>query len=379
MLRVGIVAGEASGDYLAADLIRHLRTLHPDLQVEGVGGPGLQAAGCQILYPMEKLSVMGLVEVAGSYFELVSMRRKLIEHFRGTRPDVFIGVDAPDFNLGLEQALHQSGIRTVHYVSPSVWAWRQYRIHGIKRAVDLMLVLFPFEQSIYEQNGIAVDFVGHPLADRIPPGTDRPAARRRLGIDTGQPLVAIMPGSRRSELERMLPIQLQTAQWCRTQRPELEFLTSVLTGEARSRVVQIHQSVAPDLPLHIFQDRTSDVLEASDAALLTSGTITLEAMLHNLPMLVGYRLNPLTHLIVRAMVRARYAALPNLLANRPLVAEFLQDRCRPELMGPELLRLLQDTSAIDALRAAYADIRRAVQKNAGANAARAILDLVNPT
>lgn len=376
MLRVGIVAGEASGDYLAADLIRHLRVLHPDLQVEGVGGPDMQAAGCRLLYPMEKLSVMGLVEVAGSYLELLAMRRKLIAHFRATPPDVFIGVDAPDFNLGLEQALQQGGIRTVHYVSPSVWAWRQYRIHGIKRAVNLMLVLFPFEQSIYEQNGIPVRFVGHPLADRIPSGTDRPAARRRLGIDTAQPRVAIMPGSRRSELERMLPVQLQTAQWCRAQRPELEFMTSVLTGEARSRVEQIHQSVAPELPLHIFQDRTSDVLGAAEAALLTSGTITLEAMLHNLPMVVGYRLNPLTHLIVRAMVRAQFAALPNLLANRPLVAEFLQDRCRPELMGPELLRLLQHTSALDELRSAYAEIRHSLQKNAGATAAHAILDLV---
>jgi len=376
MLRIGIVAGEPSGDYLAADLIRQIRQRIPDVEIEGVGGPLLLAAGCKLLYPMEKLSVMGLVEVAGSYLELVGIRRNLIKHFRQSPPDIFIGVDAPDFNLELEAQLHDSGIRTVHYVSPSVWAWRQYRIHKIKRAVDLMLVLFPFEMSIYQEYRIPVSFVGHPLADRISVNPDRIAARQRLGLDPAARIIAIMPGSRKSEIERMLAIQLQTASWCADRHPELVFITSVLTDQARQIVERITLALHPQFPLHIYQDRTDDVLAAADLALLTSGTITLEAMLHNLPMVVGYRVHWLTYRVLRMLVRAKFAALPNLLADRPLVAEFLQYDCQPEAMGAGLVRLLENSHVREELLASYAQIRNTLQQHAGARAATAVLSLL---
>ncbi len=376
MLRIGIVAGEPSGDYLAADLIRQIRQRIPDVEIEGVGGPLMLAAGCKLLYPMEKLSVMGLVEVAGSYLELVGIRRNLIKHFQQSPPDIFIGVDAPDFNLELEAQLHSSGIRTVHYVSPSVWAWRQYRIHKIKRAVDLMLVLFPFEMSIYRGHKIPVSFVGHPLADRIAVNPDQNAARQRLGLDPAARIIAIMPGSRKSEIERMLTIQLQTVSWCAGRHPELVFITSVLTDQARRMVERITHAMRPQIPLHIYQDRTDDVLAAADLALLTSGTITLEAMLHNLPMVVGYRVHWLTYRILRMLIRAKYAALPNLLTDRPLVAEFLQYDCQPEAMGAELVRLLENSDVREALLQSYAQIRNTLQQHAGARAAMAVLSLL---
>lgn len=379
MLRIGIVAGEPSGDYLAADLIRQIRQRIPDVEIEGIGGPLLSAVGCKLLYPMEKLSVMGLVEVAGSYLELAGIRRNLIEHFRQSPPDIFIGVDAPDFNLELEAQLHDSGIRTVHYVSPSVWAWRQYRIHKIKRAVDLMLVLFPFEMSIYREHMIPVSFVGHPLADRILVNPDRHAARQRLGLDPTARIIAIMPGSRKSEIERMLTIQLQTASWTADRHPELVFITSVLTDQARGIVERITHAMRPQIPLHIYQDRTDDVLAAADLALLTSGTITLEAMLHNLPMVVGYRVHWLTYRILRLLVRAKFAALPNLLADKPLVAEFLQYDCQPEVMGAELIRLLENNHVREELLASYAQIRSTLQQHAGARAATAVLSLLEKT
>jgi len=378
MLRIGIVAGEPSGDYLAADLIRELRLRVPDVLIEGIGGPQMQAAGCSILFPMEKLAVMGLIEVAGRYLELVGIRNKLLKHFKTTPPDVFIGVDAPDFNIGLEASLHANGIKTVHYVSPSVWAWRQYRIHKIKQAVDLMLVLFPFEQKIYQQYGIPVCLVGHPLADRINPVHDKADARTRLGLPVGGKVIAIMPGSRKSELDRMLDIHLQTAQWCNSRRDDLIFITNVLDESARLRVETAAARICGDnerFKLHVYQDRAHDVLAAADIALLTSGTISLEAMLFDLPMVVAYRLHWLSYLIIRALVTVKFASLPNLLAGKLLVPEFLQKHCQPEKMGVALLGQLASGDNNAELKREYSQIRNSLRLNAGATAADAVLSL----
>jgi len=379
MLRIGIVAGEASGDYLAADLIRAIKQQCPALQVEGIGGPHLQAEGCRILYPSEKLAVMGLVEVAGRYFELSQIRRQLLKHFSNSPPDIFIGVDAPDFNLGLEKSLHAHGIKTAHYVSPSVWAWRQYRIRKIQKSIDLMLVLFPFEQHIYQQHQIPVTYTGHPLADKIAPRQDKSAARQQLGVPDTAKVIAIMPGSRQTELEKMLPLQLDTADWCHQQRNDLVFITSVLSDSALAYIKRVQQARAVNgqnvVTLQVYQNQTHPVLAAADVALLTSGTITLEALLFNLPMVVAYRMHAISYAIIRAMVSARFAALPNLLADEQIVPEFLQQACQPDKMGQALLQLLENDEARNRQIQQFKLIRQTLQCDASARAAEAVLAL----
>jgi lipid-A-disaccharide synthase len=373
-MRVAIVAGEASGDYLAAGLIRSLRTRQPDLQVEGVGGEQMRQAGCTLLYPLDRLAVMGLVEVLGSYFGLLRLRRRLAARFLRDPPDLFIGVDAPDFNLGLEEKLRRRGVRTVHYVSPSVWAWRGYRVRKIARAVDLLLALFPFEQEFYKRHRIPIAFVGHPLADRLPLHPDRAGARQRLGLAGQGTLIALMPGSRRRELKAMLPPMLQTADWCLGRRPDLGFVSSVLTREAEDMVHAAREAAGlSSLPLTVFRDRTEDVLAAADAALLTSGTVTLEAMLLKRPMVVTYRVNRLSYPLLRRLIRVDHVALPNILCGREVVPEFLQQDCVPGKMGPALLDWLADENKVRELEAAFLDVHRQLRRNASDSAAAAIL------
>lgn len=383
MLRVGIVAGEASGDYLAADLIRAIKQRCPDVLVEGIGGPSMQAEGCKILFPAEKLAVMGLVEVADRFFELLQIRRQLVDYFIGSPPDVFIGVDAPDFNLGLEQSLHAAGIKTVHYVSPSVWAWRKYRINKIKRCIDLMLILFPFELKIYQQYQVPVVYTGHPLADRIAPLQDKRSARDRLGLPENAKVVAIMPGSRKSELERMLPVFLDTARWCNDQREDIVFISSVLSESAVKYVEQLwagrKSSGRASFRFEVYRNKAHEVMAAADAALLTSGTVTLEAMLFGLPMVVAYRINWLSYSILRPLIKAEFAALPNLLAGSRIVPEFIQGDCQPERLGEELIRLLQDESVKTSQIKAFESLRATLQLGASAMAADAVLSLSGKT
>ena len=373
MLRIGIVAGEASGDYLAADLIRRMREIRPDLIVEGIGGPRLQSVGCQILYPSAHLAVMGLTEVAGRYVQLRRIRAQLADYFRKSPPDVFIGVDAPDFNIGLEQVLHSAGIKTVHYVSPSVWAWRQYRIRKIKQSVDLMLTLFPFEAACYQKQGVPVAYVGHPLADRIDPETDRARWRHSLALPTDRKIVAVMPGSRYTELNRMLPVFLRTLSWCVENRNDLIFVAGALNEDTKDLIVRYQAKLGlADLPLQVHINKTQEILAAADVALLTSGTITLEAMLNKLPMVVAYRMNWLSYRVIRAMVSVEFAAIPNLLAGKRLVAEYLQHACQPEAMGHELLRWLEDNSAVSQLTDEFQSIHMRLRQNASLRAAERI-------
>ena len=377
MPRIGIVAGEPSGDALAAGLLEELRLRRPDLVAEGVGGALLEKAGCRILHPMDPMSVMGLAEVVGSLPKLLRLRRSLAAHFRAQRPDVFIGVDSPDFNLGLERRLRAAGVRTVHYVSPSVWAWRPERIAKIARAVDLMLVLLPFEEEFYKRHGVAVRYVGHPLADRIPLETDRAAARARLGLDSRAPLVAVLPGSRRAELRRHLPHFAGAAQWLHARRAEVQFAGATVNDEAAHYCNESARAMVPAGPaIPFFAGRAHDVLEACDVALLASGTVSLEAMLYNRPMVVAYRMNPLTFAILKRMVRVESVALPNLLAGRRLVPERLQGECTAEVLGADLLHWLDEPAHAAGLGETFRGIHRLLRRGASRAAAESVLELM---
>lgn len=377
-LRVGIVAGEASGDLLGASLINALRDKVPGLSVEGIGGPDMQQAGCRSLYPMQLLSVMGLVEVLGKYLKIAGVRRALAEHFTENPPDVFIGVDAPDFNLGLEKRLRTHGIKTVHYVSPQVWAWREYRLKKIMQSVDLMLTLYPFEEAFYRDRGMAAVCVGHPLADRIPMQPDQNAARTRLGLPLDKKVVAIMPGSRKMEISRLLQPFLRAAARCLQQRDDIHFAGSLLHDEAMDAVRdEIAELGLEGLPVSLYKGKSHDVLEAADVVLLASGTIALETMLYKKPMVVAYKLNWLTYHLVKALIKVRYVSLPNLLANERIVPECLQDECTPERLAEEVLRWLNDGDALAELQQRFRKMHQDLQRNGADAASERILQLVS--
>jgi len=377
-LRIGIVAGEASGDYLGASLLKSLRESEPQLQAEGIGGPLLREAGCRILYPMEVLSVMGLVEVLGSYQKITAVRRALLRHFARTPPDVFIGVDAPDFNLDLELRLHKAGIKTVHYVSPQVWAWREYRLRKIARAVDLMLTLFPFEETYYHEHGLPAVCVGHPLANQIPMQPDPAGARTRLGLHADQTIVALMPGSRSMEIQRLARPFLLAARECLIQRQGIHYISNLLDAEAVTTVRSLmRESGLNDLPVSFYTGHAHDVLEAADVVLLASGTVALEAMLYKKPMVVAYKVNWLTYLLLKALIKVPYVSLPNLLAQEQLVPERLQGDCTPERLAREVLRMIDDRQAQAALGQKFSVLHQNLQSDTTATASRQILNLVN--
>lgn len=376
LIKVGILAGEASGDMLGASLITALRVQYPNLQIEGIGGPAMQAAGCKCLFDIERLSVMGFIEPLKRLPDLLRLRRDVCTHFLTNRPDIFIGIDAPDFNLGIERKLHDAGIKTVHYVSPSVWAWRQYRIRKIAKAVNLMLTLLPFEAAFYEQHQIPVKYVGHPLADRIPLIPDKLSARRSLGLDESATYVALMPGSRKQELKYMAEPYLLAAKLAWQQKPELRFITSQINRARYQDFVAVWQSVAPELPLTCFEARSHDVLEAADVAVVTSGTATLETMLYKKPMIIAYRMSPLVYKLVRWMIKAPFAGLPNLLANEMLVPELIQHEVTPDTISTLLLDYLNNPEKMRLLEARYIDLHRQLQANSAEIATRAILELV---
>ena len=376
MIRIGIVAGEPSGDLLAADLMRAVHERVPDAVFEGVAGPRMIEAGCRALYPLERLSVMGLVEPLKHLPGLLKMRRGLRRHFMAERPDLFIGVDAPDFNLSLEASLKAAGIPTVHYVSPSVWAWRRYRLHKIARAVDRMLTLFPFEADFYREHGVRVSFVGHPLADLIPADIDSRAARRDLGLAEQGPLIALLPGSRESEVARLAQPFVETAAWCLKRRPELRFVAAFASAATRQLFEQAQARWAPSLPITLIDGRSREAMCAADAVLLASGTATLEALLLKRPMVVAYRLAPLTYWLARRLVRTRYYSLPNLLAGRRLVPEITQHEVIADVLGPALLKQLAEAEEDGPLRAELAAIRGRLKCDASHSAADAVLEMI---
>ncbi|WP_248744302.1 MULTISPECIES: lipid-A-disaccharide synthase [unclassified Pseudomonas] len=372
-LRIALVAGEASGDILGAGLMRALKAQHPAVEFIGVGGPLMQAEGLNSYFPMERLSVMGLVEVLGRLRELLKRRKDLIAALIAQKPDVFIGIDAPDFNLNIELKLRQAGIKTVHYVSPSVWAWRQKRVLKIREGCDLMLTLLPFEAKFYEEKGVPVRFVGHTLADTIPLEADRAAARAELGLPDG-PLVALMPGSRGGEVSRLGALFLDTAERLRAMRPGLRFVIPCANPERRAQLEEL--LVGRDLPVTLLNGQSHLALAACNAVLIASGTATLEALLYKRPMVVAYRLAPLTFWILKRMVKSPYVSLPNLLAQRLLVPELLQDDATVEALAQTLSPLIdggeEQTRGFD-------EIHRTLRLDASNQAADAVLNLIGQT
>lgn len=371
LMRVALVAGEASGDILGAGLMQALTARHPRIEFIGVGGPLMQAQGLSSYFPMERLAVMGLVEVLGRLPELLARRRRLLRDLLDAKPDVFIGIDAPDFNLDLELKLRRAGIKTVHYVSPSVWAWRQKRVLKIRDACDLMLTLFPFEAQFYHAHQVAVRFVGHPLADSIPVQADRKAAREALDLPLDRPVVALLPGSRGSEVARLGSLFLDAAVRLRALRPGIRFVLPCASPERRTQLEQL--LVGRDLPLTLLDGRSHEALAACDAVLIASGTATLEALLHKRPMVVAYKVSPMTYRILKRLVKSPYISLPNLLAERLLVPELIQDAATPETLAHTLAPLLDDgqvqTEGFDVIHCA-------LRRDASAQAADAVLQLL---
>jgi lipid-A-disaccharide synthase len=372
-LRIALVAGEASGDILGSGLMRAIKARHPDAEFIGVGGPLMEAQGMTSYFPMERLSVMGLVEVLGRLKELLARRKLLIQTLIDEKPDVFIGIDAPDFTLNIELKLRQAGIKTVHYVSPSVWAWRQKRVLKIREGCDLMLTLLPFEARFYEEQGVPVRFVGHPLADTIPLQADQLAARAALGLGEG-PVVALMPGSRGGEVGRLGALFFDAAERLVAVRPDIRFVLPCASPQRREQIQQLLQG--RELPLTLLDGQSHVALAACDAVLIASGTATLEALLYKRPMVVAYRLAPLTYWILKRMVKSPYVSLPNLLAQRLLVPELLQDAATAEGLAQTLLPLLDNG---DAQTAGFDAIHRTLRRDASNQAAEAVLNLIGAT
>lgn len=377
-LRIGIVAGEASGDILGAGLIRALRQRYPKVRFEGIAGELMLKEGCEPLYPLERLSVMGLVEVLGRLPELLRERRRLVRYFIDNPPDLFIGIDAPDFTLGMERKLKAAGIPTVHYVSPSVWAWKRKRIYKIKQSTDLLLSLFPFEADIYQPTQQNLRFVGHPLADEIPAAIDFSAARKRYCSPVGdeRPMVALLPGSRGSEIKYLARPFLETARWLQAQRPELHF---VLPAANQYRFEQLQDLVNEDfndLNLSLVLQGSREVMAVADAILIASGTATLEACLLQKPMVVAYRMASLTYRIYSRLIKSRWVSLPNVLAGEEMVPEVLQEGVEPEVLGPLVLRALEDEPYRKRLARVFGVIGEQLRQDASERAADAVIELL---
>jgi lipid-A-disaccharide synthase len=374
-IRIGIVAGEASGDILGSGLIKAIKQKYPNATFEGIAGPLMLADGCKTSYAMEELSVMGLVEVLGRLRRLMYVRKQLAQHFIDNPPDVFIGIDAPDFNLGLEQRLKEQGIKTVHYVSPSVWAWRKKRISKIQKAADLVLCLLPFEQQIYKEHNIASEFVGHTLADEIPLEVDQKAARATLGIDENATVLALLPGSRGTELAMLAEPFLQTAVLLQKEIPDFQVVIPVVNDKRKAQLLVIKEQVAPDLNVLIVDRQSREVMTACDVILLASGTATLEAMLCKRPMVVAYKFKWLSYQIFKRMIMIKNFSLPNLLAGKALVPEVLQEQVEPQhLFGLVCAYLASDNHS---LINEFDQLHRSLRLDASEHAALAVIKLIN--
>ena len=377
-MRIALVAGEASGDLLGAGLIRALRVLHPQAEFVGVGGPAMVEAGLQAWYPAERLSVMGLVEVIRHLPALLSLRRELAARLLGYRPDVFIGIDAPDFNLGLERALKRDGVRTVHYVSPSIWAWREGRAATMGASADRVLCLFPMEPPIYARHGVDARFVGHPLADRFPLQPDRAAARRALGLRDEDAVLALLPGSRRGEIARLGEDFARAAALVRDGVPGLRIVAPMANAACREAFLAVLERCGMRGHVEVLDGRAHEAMVAADVVLVASGTATLEAMLAKRPMVVGYRINALTHFIVRAfrLMKVSSYALPNVLAGSEVVPERMQRDCTPEALAGDVIAWLRDPARVAALTPRYERIHESLRRDADREAAAAVSGLL---
>lgn len=378
--RIALVAGEASGEQLGARLIDSLRMRFPDAEFAGIGGEAMRAAGLNAWHDASELAVMGLSEVLAHLPRLLRLRRKLRDRLLAWHPDVLIGIDAPDFNLGLERQLKQRGLRTAHYVSPSIWAWRQGRAATIGRSADRVLCLFPMEPEIYARHGVDARFVGHPLADAMPLEPDRLEARRRLGLDEARPVLAVLPGSRLGEIERLGAIFFEAAARVARQVPGLQVVVPAANADCK-RALQhsIAGSALSSADYRLIDGEARTAMVASDVVLLASGTATLEAMLAKRPMVVGYRIARATHAIVKGlgMLKVRHYALPNVLAGEALVPELMQDECTPGRLADAVLAWLHDPAAVAALEPRFQALHLSLRCSASEQAAEAIAALLS--
>ena len=375
-IHIGIVVGEASGDILGAALISELRKLYPNAEFSGIGGPRMLELGFHSFFPQDRLAVMGLIEPLKRLPELLRIRNFLREHFIANPPAVFIGIDSPDFTISLERSLKEKNIKTVHYVSPSVWAWRQKRVFKIAKSVDLMLTLLPFEAEFYEKHNVPVEFVGHHLADEIPEHVDKFQARRELGIPEHARVVALLPGSRASEVERMGSLFMHTAVFCLEQDPDLLFYIPAANSD-RYRQLHLQLNDYVDFSLQLFNGNSHKVMAAADVVLLASGTVTLEALLLKKPMVVAYKMAPLSFRILSWLVKTPYVSLPNLLAGKLLVPEFLQDEATPEKLSAAVLNYFENPDETHQLVNTFAEMHTNLKRGASARAAAAIAKLIN--
>ncbi|MER5137965.1 lipid-A-disaccharide synthase [Providencia stuartii] len=375
-LTIGLVAGETSGDILGAGLIRALKAQVPDARFVGVAGPLMQAEGCEAWYEMEELAVMGIVEVLGRLPRLLAIRKDLTERFTQLQPDIFVGIDAPDFNITLEGKLKSKGIKTIHYVSPSVWAWRQKRVFKIGRATNLVLAFLPFEKAFYDRFNVPCRFIGHTMADAIPLHVDKTAARQRIGIPEEGKCLALLPGSRHSEVEMLSADFLKTAKILQQHFTDLHIVVPLVNQKRREQFEAIRQQVAPELAVHMLDGQGRDAMIVADATLLASGTAALECMLAKCPMVVGYRMKPFTFWLAKRLVKTPYVSLPNLLAEKEIVKELLQEECQPEKLAQQLIPLLEGGEQVEQLKATFLQLHQLIRCDADKQAAEAVLDLV---
>ncbi|MEQ1488431.1 MAG: lipid-A-disaccharide synthase [Methylotenera sp.] len=373
MVRIGIVAGESSGDLLGSHLMQALKAKRPDIEFVGIAGPKMMREGAKSLFPIERLSVRGYFEVIKHLYGLLKLRRQLLQHLLNNRIDLFIGIDAPDFNFWLEKQLKNKGITAIHYVSPSVWAWRKNRINKIKHAVTHMLALFPFEPALYQQAGVPVTYVGHPLADMLPLVPDTTAAREGLRLKPESLVIAMLPGSRQSEVQQHAALFVKTAKLIYSEHPETIFLVPLITRETRNifelAIFNEHES----LPIQILFGHAHDAMEAADVIIVASGTATLEAALLKKPMVITYRMPNLSWQLLKRMRLQPYVGLPNILAERFVVPELLQHDATPEKLAQAALKFVHDTSYTADIKAEFTKMHHSLQQNTAEKAAAVIL------
>ena len=374
-LRIGLIAGETSGDILGEGLIKALKKQYPDAIFEGIAGPRMIAQGCTALHPLEALSVMGFVEVLGKLRSILRIRKSIIQHFIDTPPDIFIGIDAPDFNLTVELKLKQQGIKTIHYVSPSVWAWKQWRIHKIAKATDLVLAFLPFEKAFYDKFNVPCQFVGHTLADQLPLLRDKTSAREKLNIAQDEKVLAILPGSRKAEVEMLGPIFLQAAIIIHQKYPEYRFIVPMVNDRRKQQFQAQIDALQTALPITLYDGQSSAILQSADTVLLASGTAALEAMLAKAPMVVAYKVKPITYIIAKSLANVKFTSLPNLIADKEVVKELSQHDCTVDKIVAELERLIGDDG--QKMVNIFTELHQLIRCNADTQAADAVIKLLN--
>jgi lipid-A-disaccharide synthase len=373
-LTVALVAGETSGDILGAGLIRALKKHHPNIEFVGIAGPQMQAEGCQAWYEMDELSVMGIVEVLGRLRRILSIRRDITQRLIQLKPDIFIGIDAPDFNLSLEGKLKQAGIKTIHYVSPSVWAWKQKRVFKIKRNTNLILAFLPFEKAFYDKFDVPCRFIGHKMADDIALNPNQHAMRQQLGIPLNSRCIALLPGSRHAEVALLSAPFLKAAILLRKRYPDLHIVVPLVNAKRRQEFEQIKAEIAPTLDVQLLDGHAREAMIASNAAILASGTAALECMLAKCPMVVGYKMKPFTFWLAKKLIRTPYVSLPNILAGKAIVPELLQQDCTPENITNHIISFLESDNSI--LKETFLSLHNQIRCNADEQAAQAVIDVI---